>query len=51
MTMRFMPTASVFDRDIAREKARSIGGVDHSDRQIYLMRGTDRSGRNSFVNG
>jgi hypothetical protein len=50
MTMRFMPTSSVFDRDIAREKAHRIGGVDHSQRQIYLMRGIDRSGRNTFVN-
>jgi len=50
MTMRFMPTTSVFDRDLAREKAQRIGGVDHSNRQIYLMRGIDRSGRNTFAN-
>jgi ectoine hydroxylase-related dioxygenase (phytanoyl-CoA dioxygenase family) len=50
MTMRFMPTTSVFDREIARERARAIGGTDHSNRQIYLMSGIDRSGRNNFVN-
>jgi hypothetical protein len=50
MTMRFMPTTSVFDRELAREKAERIGGVDHSNRQIYLMRGIDRSGRNTFAN-
>jgi len=50
MTMRFMPTTSVFDRALAREKAERIGGVDHSNRQIYLMRGIDRSGRNTFAN-
>ena len=50
MTIRFMPTTSVFDRAIAREKAERIGGTDHSNRQIYLLRGTDRSGRNTFTN-
>ena len=49
MTMRFMPTTSVFDRDLAREKARRLGIVDHSDRQVFLLRGIDRSGRNQFV--
>jgi Phytanoyl-CoA dioxygenase (PhyH) len=50
MTMRFMPTTSVFDRDIAREKARNVTTVDHSIRPIWLLRGSDRSGRNTFVN-
>ena len=49
MTMRFMPTTSVFDRTIAREKAQNITTTDHSNRQIFLMRGIDRSGRNTFV--
>ena len=49
MTMRFMPTTSVFDRDLAREKARRLGIMDHSDRQVYLLRGMDRSGRNTFA--
>ena len=48
MTMRFMPTTSVFDRELAQEKARRLGIVDHSDRQVYLLRGTDRSGENEF---
>ena len=48
MTMRFMPTTSVFDRDIAHAKAQSTTTVDRSKRQIFLMRGSDRSGRNSF---
>ena len=50
MTMRFMPTTSVFDREVARQKAQSITLVDHSERKVFLMRGTDRSGQNSFVN-
>jgi hypothetical protein len=49
MTLRFMPTSSVFDRDIAREKAARIGGVDHSRRQVFLVRGRDVCGRNSFA--
>jgi ectoine hydroxylase-related dioxygenase (phytanoyl-CoA dioxygenase family) len=48
MTMRFMPTTSVFDRDLAREMAKRPGIVDHSGRQVFLMRGVDRSGRNTF---
>lgn len=49
MTLRFMPTTSVFDRELARrqqeEKALQVG---HEDRTLYLMRGEDRSGRNDF---
>ena len=48
MTMRFMPTTSVFDRTLAREKAQRLGIVDHSVRQVFLLRGVDRSGRNTF---
>jgi ectoine hydroxylase-related dioxygenase (phytanoyl-CoA dioxygenase family) len=49
MTMRFMPTTSLFDRALAREKAQRLGLVDHADRKVYLLRGSDRSGRNDFV--
>jgi ectoine hydroxylase-related dioxygenase (phytanoyl-CoA dioxygenase family) len=48
MTLRFMPTSSVFDRELARrqveEKQLKIG---HQDRTLF-MRGGDRSGRNDF---
>ncbi len=50
MTMRFMPTTSVFDRELAHIKAQTITGSNHSRRQIFLLRGSDRSGRNSFFN-
>lgn len=50
ITMRFMPTSSVFDRELAHQKAQVISSVDHATRQIFLMRGADRSGRNTFVN-
>jgi ectoine hydroxylase-related dioxygenase (phytanoyl-CoA dioxygenase family) len=48
MTMRFMPTTSVFDRELAREKAERLEIVDHSSRQVFLLRGVDRSGANTF---
>ncbi|MBL8380624.1 MAG: phytanoyl-CoA dioxygenase family protein [Burkholderiales bacterium] len=51
MTMRFMPTTSLFDRDLAREKARvQAKSVDHSARPVWLMRGVDRHGANAYVN-
>ena len=33
-----------------RAKAQKITTTDHSRRQIFLMRGVDRSGRNTFEN-
>ena len=48
MTLRFMPTTSVFDRDIARAQAKEFALADHSLRTLYLMSGVDRSGRNDF---
>ncbi|MGE0312261.1 MAG: phytanoyl-CoA dioxygenase family protein [Lautropia sp.] len=49
MTMRFMPTTSLFDRDLAKRKAQKLGILDHSVRQVFLMRGVDRHGRNAFA--
>lgn len=48
MTLRFMPTTSYFDRDIAREQAKVFTQADHSLRTLYLMSGVDRSGQNDF---
>jgi ectoine hydroxylase-related dioxygenase (phytanoyl-CoA dioxygenase family) len=50
MTMRFMPTTSVFDRNLAREKSEQGKFTDHSARPVFLMRGVDRSGENTFAN-
>ncbi len=50
MTMRFMPTTSHFDRQVAAELTRAKGLTDHSKRPVYLMRGVDRHGGNVFVN-
>ena len=43
MTLRLMPTTSVFDRDRAREMHETMGIADHSHRTLYLMRDIDRS--------
>ncbi|MGI9524354.1 MAG: phytanoyl-CoA dioxygenase family protein [Hyphomicrobiaceae bacterium] len=48
MTLRYMPTTSVFDRQLARQMHTNMGITDHSDRTLYLMRGTDQSGQNDF---
>ena len=51
MTLRFMPTTSVFDRELAAEmhQTKKMGAFgDHSERTLFLMRGIDRSGRNDF---
>ena len=48
MTLRFMPTSSHFDRDLAQKQAREMGLVDHSARTLYLMSGVDRNGKNDF---
>jgi hypothetical protein len=49
MTLRFMPTTSVFDHALARQQRidKKLGG-GHEDRTLFLMRGRDRSGRNDF---
>jgi chlorinating enzyme len=48
MTMRFMPTTSLFDREIAAEQAKQFGFVSHENRQVLLMRGRDSHGGNEF---
>lgn len=48
MTLRYMPTSSVFDRDLAAKMSTRAGLLDQSERTLYLMRGRDVSGKNSF---
>ena len=48
MTLRYMPTTSVFDRALARRLAAEKGIMDHTRRTLFLMRGGDPSGRNDF---
>ena len=47
MTLRYMPTTSVFDRKLA-EKMSSKTTLGHVDRTLFLMRGFDVSGKNDF---
>lgn len=49
MTLRYMPTSSVFDRDLAvQQRQEKKLGLGHEDRTLFLMRGGDLSGRNDF---
>jgi hypothetical protein len=48
MTLRLMPTTSVYDRDVAREMYEARRGNNMSHHSIFLLRGVDRSARNDF---
>lgn len=49
MTLRFMPLTSVFDRELADQQTREKNLIyNHADRTLFLMRGEDRTGQNSF---
>ena len=51
ITMRFMPTSSVFDHQMVKDKNlfSKLNVSKYSDRKIYHMRGTDISGRNKLT--
>ena len=49
MTLRFMPTTSHFDRELAQRQHVEMNLIDHGARTLYLMRGTDRCGRNDYA--
>lgn len=44
--IRLMPATSVWDRELGARMAKGQSLVDFAERTIYLVRGTDRSGRN-----
>ena len=48
LVFRFMPSTSRFDRALARRQASELGVVDISGRQLRLLRGIDRCGRNDM---
>ena len=50
MTLRYMPTTSVYRRELARgvKKGGRAGRLHMRERTLYLMRGSDRSGENDF---
>ena len=49
MTLRYMPTSSVYDRKLATEmRTNDDPKLRMSERTLYLMRGLDKSGHNDF---
>ncbi|MCP5149245.1 MAG: phytanoyl-CoA dioxygenase family protein [Ectothiorhodospiraceae bacterium] len=44
MTMRLMPTSSLYDRELAARMHRERGGATMSEHSIFLMRGADQAG-------
>lgn len=50
LVFRYMPATSHYDRDLARRQVREMNVLDISDRNLYLVRGIDRSGRNDICN-
>ena len=48
MTLRLMPTSSVYDRELAVKRHAERGGLDMSHHSIFLLRGRDQSGKNDF---
>ena len=51
ITMRFMPTTSVFDHQLVKDKKMfsKSNANKYSDRKIYHMRGNDISGKNNLT--
>ena len=51
ITMRFMPTSSIFDHQLVKDKNlfSKLNVNKYSDRKIYHMRGKDISGKNNLT--
>lgn len=51
ITMRFMPTTSIFDHQLVKDKKMfsKLNTNKYSDRKIYHMRGNDISGKNNLT--
>lgn len=48
MTMRLMPTTSLYDRDVANEMYKQRGKINMAEHPVLLLRGVDRCGKNEF---
>jgi hypothetical protein len=48
LVFRYMPATSHFNRQLARDLVRDMGVLDISNRELHLVRGTDRSGKNDI---
>ena len=51
VALRYMPSTSVFERALKPAEGRSGVPVDFANRPLWLVKGTDRSGRNDFEIG
>jgi hypothetical protein len=51
VALRYMPSASVFDRTLKPVDGKTGVAVDFARRPLWLVRGVDRSGRNDFSIG
>ena len=51
VALRYMPSTSVFERELRPVDGKSGVPVDFTRRPLWLLRGVDRSGRNDFSAG
>ncbi len=51
VALRYMPSTSVFERHLRPVDGKSGVPVDFARRPLWLLKGTDRSGRNDFTPG
>ena len=51
VALRYMPSTSVFERDLRPVDGKSGVAVNFAQRPLWLLRGVDRSGRNDFQIG
>ena len=51
VALRYMPASSLFDRDLRPVDGQTGVAVNFAQRQIWLLRGVDRTGRNDFEVG
>jgi len=51
VALRYMPSTSVFERDLRPADGKTGVPVDFARRPLWLVRGVDRSGRNDLVVG
>lgn len=49
--IRYMPSTSHYDRSLVMGGASATAPVEFKERPIWLVRGSDRSGRNDFATG
>ena len=51
VALRYMPTTSVFERDLRPVEGNAGVTVNFAERPLWLVRGVDRSGRNDLTIG